>query len=655
MAIVTAEPSRPETGPATRPSRVGPAGQVISTPSRGRIASLDGLRGVALVAVLAYHVAPSSVHGGFLGVESFFVLSGYLLGALLLDERRRTGRIHGRVYARRRFRRIAPALAVLLVVLVACAPAVAPDQTHRLRGDVLSSVAGVTNWHLIADQSSYFGRFAPPPLVRHLWSIAVEIQFYLLCPLVVAWLARRRRGIAIAALGAGVGLSAAVMAVLYRSGDPSRAYYGTDARVGALLAGLLLAFLLAEGHRPADGRGGRRPLAVLGPVALAALVVLFLLAQDRARLAYPAAFLATQALTATVIAASLRPGPLASLLTRRELRWLGLRSYGIYLWHWPAVVLLGVHVGDSWPAAVVAASSLAIAMVLGALSYGLVERPMVRSPSPAARRHPRRARGVVFALGAVVAAQFTGLLILLPGEDPLAETLREGQRVLAAQPARKPPPSAMPAPSTTTAPTPAATSIPPGAPPAPGPGPGPGPEPGPGPTPATPPVPAAAPAPTGVAVTAIGDSVMVSAAGALRARLGPSGYIDAVNRRQFSDAVDIARAMREQGLLGKVVIVHLGNNGPVRGSHVDALMAELAGVPSVLLVNVRVNGFWQDSVNQTFADAARRHPAIRLVDWHHHSDGHPDWFQSDGTHFKATSGPGAHAYADLLAGSVPPA
>jgi peptidoglycan/LPS O-acetylase OafA/YrhL len=626
-------------------------GRVGPTRGRGRITPLDGLRGVALVAVLAYHVAPTSVPGGFLGVESFFVLSGYLLTALLLDERRRTGTIDPRAYAVRRLWRIAPALVVLLAALVVFVPLVAPDDAHRLRGDALSSVVGVTNWHLVAEGSSYFHRFGRPSFVRHLWSVAVEIQFYVLCPFLVAWLARRPRRAAIRILAAGVGLSAAVMGVLYRSSDPSRAYYGTDARMGALLAGGLLAVVLAtrRGQQPRR-RVWPRPLVTLGPVALVALVSLFLLADDRSRLAYPVAFLATQAVTATMIAAALHPGPLAALLARRELRWLGLRSYGIYLWHWPAVVLLrpGIDVGLS--PAVAGAATIGIALVLGAISYRLVERPLLR-PRPRAPARARPAFSLAMALVVVAAGQFIGLLVRLPTRDPLAETLRAGQLVLAAQA----PPTPVVTTSTTSTTTATTTAVPTttdaaAVPAVPAP-PQAGVE-----APASPPPPQPGrSAPAGVRVTAIGDSVMVSAAGALHARVGRSGYVDAQNRRQFSDAIAIAKAMREEGLLSDVVVVHLGNNGPVKGSDVDALMGELADVPTVLLVNVRVHASWQDSVNQTLADAARRHPTITLVDWHGYSDGHRDWFQRDGTHFRTTSGPGANAYADLIAGSIPEA
>ena len=152
-------------------------------------------------------------------------------------------------------------------------------------------------------------------------------------------------------------------------------------------------------------------------------------------------------------------------------------------------------------------------------------------------------------------------------------------------------------------------------------------------------------------VTAIGDSVMLGAAGALQARLGSSGYIDAKKSRQWKEGVAVAHQRRTEGALGRVVLVHLGNNGPVTDHDVDAMMAELDGVPYVLLVTVRVDKSWQGAVNHSFEAAATRYPKVRVVDWYAHSEGHREWFASDGTHLKPA---GARAYADLLAGAVPP-
>ena len=206
---------------------------------RERIASLDGLRGLALVAVLAYHAVPGLAPGGYLGVDIFFVLSGFLLTTLLLGEHEFTGAIDRMAYAVRRVRRIAPALLVLLAALVVIVPIAAPADAHRLPGDIVSSLLG-----LIGDGSSYFAQVGRPSFVRHLWSIAVEIQFYVLCPFLVGWLARRRPKVAAWSLVAGIAASATLMGVLFNPADPSRAYYGTDTRIHALLIGCLVAVLV---------------------------------------------------------------------------------------------------------------------------------------------------------------------------------------------------------------------------------------------------------------------------------------------------------------------------------------------------------------------------------------------------------------------------
>jgi peptidoglycan/LPS O-acetylase OafA/YrhL len=650
---------RPPTS-AARAARVADQPPMTVRP-RARSAPLDGLRGLALLAVLAYHVAPAGVPGGFLGVEVFFVLSGYLLGSVLLEEHRRTGAIDTWRYAVRRARRIAPPVAALLAALVVLGPVVAPDAAHRLAGDVAASVVGMTNWHLIAGDSSYFELAGRPSSVRHLWSIAIEVQFYALCPFLVAGIARlRRRRLAVAVLAGGVVASAAVMAVLHRAGDPSRAYYGTDARIGALLTGVLLAVLLAARPGAGDRTGWRCRRAEhrvdrLGAAALAALGLLFLVADDRAQLSYPGAFLAAQVATVLVIVAVRRAGPAAAALRTEPLRWLGVRSFGIYLWHWPLVVLFRPGVDVSWSPAAAALVTVGLAVLLGSLSYGLAERPQLRRrrASTPPGGHERRAWNPVPLAGAALATAVALLsLARLPTTDPLAETLQAGERLLAAQEPATAPPPAEPRASGAAVPAPGlpdeAASEPLAPPPAP--------EPDlPTPQPA-PPAAAQTAVVAGVPVTAIGDSVMISAAGALQSRLGSSVHIDARSSRQFAEGITLARRLREENRLTPVTVVHLGNNGPVRDRDVDALMGELAGVAKVVLVNVRVGTPWRDSVNQVFADAAARHPTISLVDWHRSSDGQRGWFQSDGTHFRTTSGPGASAYADLIVSAIfPPA
>ena len=591
-----------------------------------RVRALDGLRGVALLAVLGYHALPGTVRGGFLGVDVFFVLSGFLLTSLLLDEYQRTGGIDRRRYASRRVRRLVPAGFVVLFAIAVLGPLVASDAAARLRGDILWSAVGLTNWHLIAEGSSYFSRVGRPPLVRHFWSLAIEVQFYVVCPFLVGWLAARRRRVAIGAVAAGIGLSAFAMWSMYRAPDPYRAYYGTDARVGALLAGVLLALLLQRGD-------ARRFFAWLAGPAAAIVVVLFFVADDRSRLLYPEGFLLVQAATMTLIAGAVGRGSAASVLRSRPLRWLGERSYGIYLWHWPLVALLRPHVDVPWPSVATAVVTTGAALVLGALSFRFVEQPILRGPrrvrNPVVRRHRLVAAWSAAGLAVVLLAVLTARL---PTRDPIAASLRAGERIVAAQElasATDPSAGATPAPAGPQSDerTPSSRQ----------------------PVRMQPVV--AVVHPVHVSTSAIGDSVMLGAAGPLHDQLGSSSYIDAKKNRQYRDATAVARDMRVKGRLGHVVVVHLGNNGPAKRADIDAVLNYLRDARRVLLVTVRVDKGWQASVNDTLRAAAKGRSQVRIVDWYGYSGGHADWFWSDGTHLRPA---GAREYAKLIASSVPP-
>ncbi|HVL80870.1 MAG TPA: acyltransferase, partial [Actinomycetota bacterium] len=381
---------------------------------RDRVAALDGLRGLAVVAVLAFHAAPEVFRGGFLGVEMFFVLSGFLLGSLLLAEHARTGRIDMIGYARRRALRIGPGLLVFLAGLAVLAPALAPDDVHRLPGDIAWSVVGLTNWHLVAEGASYFERVGRPPFVGHLWSIAIELQFYVICPLLLAWLARRRVRTALAALGAGVAASAFAMSVHARPD----AYFRTDARIGALLTGVAVAIAVTRADRLPDW------VRRLAPAGLAALAVALAFGHHGSRLLYPAGFLAVQAATGAVLLAVGAGGSAGPALGARWLRWLGRRSYGIYLWHWPLVIVMRPGIDVTWPAPVSVVVGVAGAVALGAASYRFVEGPLIsgRLPWP-----PRVAAGAAAACVALIAS----VAVHVPAEDPIVASLRAGEQALA--------------------------------------------------------------------------------------------------------------------------------------------------------------------------------------------------------------------------------
>ncbi|MGZ8437590.1 MAG: acyltransferase family protein, partial [Candidatus Limnocylindrales bacterium] len=366
------------------------------------LSGLDGLRAIAVLAVLAYHAGFDQAQGGFLGVEVFFVISGYLITALLLAEHRRTGRIDPIRFWLRRARRLLPALFLLLAVTLAFAMVVVPEEIARLRPDALAALAYVTNWHLIAGDQSYFETIGRPSLFMHLWSLAIEEQFYLLWPLALAVLlaAGRRAGLAVTVVGA-IG-SAVWMAVLFQpGGDPSRLYYGTDTRLTGLLLGAALAFVWVPAVATGDGGGAMprlwssrrvgRLVDVLGIVGLAGLAWFFIAADAYAPFLYRGGLAVVAIATVAVIAAAVHPrSRLGPLLDIGPMRWIGTRSYAIYLWHWPIFALTrpGIDVGlDPGPLLVVRFGLTAVA---AELSFRFVEAPI---RSGAIERAWQRRRG----------------------------------------------------------------------------------------------------------------------------------------------------------------------------------------------------------------------------------------------------------------------
>jgi peptidoglycan/LPS O-acetylase OafA/YrhL len=341
--------------------------------------ALDGLRALAVIAVLIYHAGLHWLPGGFLGVEIFFTISGYLITSLLLSEWRESNHINLGQFWLRRGRRLLPALFLVIICSLVFAVLFLPDEVARLRADALASFAYVTNWYLIFSQQSYFEAVGRPSLLRHLWSLAVEEQFYLIWPLIfVLTMSRFRKrtvlvGVAIAAL-----ISLVLMAVLYAPGaDPSRVYYGTDTRASGILIGVALAFIWTPGT--SQGRRiDKLPFDLIGVLAFGALVLCCLFISEFDDFLYRGGFVATAISTAVLIAAVVHPRGkrLAAVLGSSALVWIGLRSYGIYLWHWPVFMLTRPQLDVSFDGPALLAVRLGLTFALAVLSYHLLETPI---------------------------------------------------------------------------------------------------------------------------------------------------------------------------------------------------------------------------------------------------------------------------------------
>ncbi|HET9223278.1 MAG TPA: acyltransferase, partial [Roseiflexaceae bacterium] len=387
--------------------------------------ALDGLRALAVLAVLLYHADLSWAPGGFLGVEIFFVLSGYLITALLLREWQDHGRIDLKVFWLRRARRLLPALFVLLAGVLAFTVLFMPEEVASLRGDALATAGYVLNWRLIFEQKSYFETVGRPPLLQHLWSLAVEEQFYLLWPLLfAAGMRGLRRGGMLLAICAGAAAAALLMAELYQpDGDPSRVYYGTDTRTAGFLAGAALALAQApvrgrvsatppsdqvrakdatpppvwRRKGPWDGRGTAMALIFdcFGLFALGTLAWQVVAVDEFQPRLYQGG-LAAIALLSTVVVAAAADGR-ARLLPRvlgwGPLRWAGLRSYGIYLWHWPIFMVTRPQLDVSVDGLPLLALRVGATLAIAELSYRYVELPIRGGGLGRAWHALRNARG----------------------------------------------------------------------------------------------------------------------------------------------------------------------------------------------------------------------------------------------------------------------
>lgn len=629
--------------------------------ARPWLAGLDGLRALAVAAVVVFHFAPTVLPGGFLGVDLFFVISGYLITRLLLTEIVTTGRLAIRDFYVRRARRLVPAVVVLLLVTATASALLWRDELPTTRGGVLASLCYVTNWWLIGSHQSYFVASGRPPMVQHLWSLAIEEQYYLVWPVLLtvvagAYLTWRRRdvqrgsvltgrqlyrvaGVA-AALAAASTLAMALIAVhedVPYGADSGRVYFGTDTHAMGLFLGAAAGALATRGTLPL---ARRRPLLrgafltdLAGLVALALLVQIMVGVDEFTPGLYRGGFLAASALCVVLVAAVPRPvSALGWLFDRAPLRWLGSRSYSIYLWHWPVAVVTRPNVDLTLPGWQVFVLRTALTLGLAEASFRLVEQPFRAgglravvqawgwpqlSQTARLRVAPAAVAGVLVVFGSLVsvfAYSAPSPALASSGHTPQPSTT--SARPASPHPAAR---SAHARPRAAAQPTPTSTPTP---------------------TPSEPP-----PQPT---VSAFGDSVMLGATPTLRAVIAHIA-VSAVEGRQARDVfADIAQH-QAAGTLGSCVVIHTGDNGIIPPDDLSRALASLRDRTRVVLLTDRVPRDWEAPNNETLHSVVAHFPNAVLVDWYGIADPHRDWFFHDGLHLRPA---GARAYADAVAAAI---
>ncbi len=579
---------------------------------------LDGIRALAVIGVFLYHMRTHGpwLPGGFFGVDLFFVLSGYLITSILLIEWDHHRRIDLLRFWGRRARRLFPAVVVVVLGSLLLSAIFARDDLSKTRDDTLSSLFYYNNWHQIVANQSYFNRMGAPSLLLHFWSLAVEEQFYIVWPLVLVpaliFFGRRYLMIGVAV---AIAVSATEMWVLYNpETDPSRVYYGTDTRLFLLLMGIELALVWPYVERI------RRSIALLdllGIVALGFTVWLFLSVHDYD---YSTIFqggdLAASFCFAVLIAAVAHQRSLLGMAFGvAPLRWIGERSYGIYLWHWPILALTRPGLDVRWSGAGLVVVQAALTVAAAALSYRFVEQPIRTGRLQKRLREvgPQRRRELIAAGTAAIAAAFA-LLFVAPSATSAQQST----------------------PTTTTT----TSSHHPGGgkkPPKGGPKPGHHHQ--------------RKLLPRGH-MLALGDSVMLGCASALRPALDYRVHVDAKVGRQIRDMIADVEQYRANGRLPKTVIIQIGNNSPLNSGDLRDLRAALRGVTDIVVVNVRVGTSWQDESNNEITSWLEGWHVAHLADWYHHST--DSMLYSDGTHPLPQYCPVyAHVIATTLRWSTP--
>lgn len=642
---------------------------------------LDGLRALALIGVMSYHWRLDFAPGGFLGVSIFFVLSGYLITDILTAQWRIHGRIDLKDFWYRRFRRLLPAMFAMLIIVVAWVTIVDHSRMSSLRVDVAAAVTYISNWQFIFQDVSYFESFGPPTPLGHMWSLAVEEQFYLLWPLImlISLHLFRSRGRMLSLILILASISALTMALLYEPGrDPSRVYFGTDTRAFGLLIGAGLAIIWPSYKlSPKVSPVVRMGLDTSGTAALA-FVLFMMWNTDRYDASlYQGGMVILSLVTAVIVAVLAHPAALlGKILGSKPLRWIGVRSYGIYLWHYPIIILTSPDGNPAGNSVWLTLLQVAASIIMASLSWKYIEEPIrhgafktlwhkVRHP----RWHPGRIslkNGVVSCSTLVLIGIFcAGMMTSASGAvttheskeavvdviAPVVDVVEEPEQPEQEQSTEAPSngnvspsdlirdeaetsvenPKSDQQTDDVQAEEPAIST-------------------------STPNEPDSAKQPDsttqqpqdGSHITAIGDSIMLNVAPYLQKQL-PGILVDAKIGRQMYQADDLLPGLKAKGRLSGVVIIALGTNGAFAKKDLESLLSTLSTAEQVILVNTRVPRDWERSVNKTLAEVSQKFENTTLVDWYSASKGHSEYFGSDGVHLTSE---GAAVYASLIVNAI---
>ncbi|EEK74678.1 Acyltransferase 3 [Bacillus mycoides] len=565
--------------------------------------------------------------GGFLGVTVFFVLSGYLITDILAIEWKNNKRIDLKKFWLSRARRLLPGMLIMLIVTLAWITIFHSSLLVKMRGDSLAALLYFSNWWYIYHKLSYFDSFSQLSPLNHFWSLAVEEQFYVVWPFVISlgfyYIKKQSRMILFICLGAIA--SALAMAILYEPGsDPSRIYYGTDTRAFSLLIGAALA-LIWPSSRLANKiiPQARLILDVIGGLALIIILIMFWKTNQYEPFLYRGGMVLLSLATALLVANLAHPASrIAQFLRFRPLRWMGVRSYGIYLWHYPIITLTTPKVNAGEFSSTRAILQFLLIIIVAQISWKFIENPIRKGALKNIRIKNLKIRNLTLSgkLALICAVCISSIATFglttasKEKENPQKEKVEAVQEEQAKhpvavweKPADEPPQNKEEQKEE---------------------------------NPAQPKDP--------LTVTAVGDSIMIDIAPYLKSAF-PNIRIDAKIGRQMSQAISAVEQLKNEGNLGSHVIIGLGTNGAFTKEQLASLIEVIGNERKIILINTRVPRPWESLVNEKLKEAASSYKNVVLVDWYSASAGNKAYFEPDGVHLTKT---GAEAYAALVAKEV---
>lgn len=595
------------------------------------ITGFDGLRTLAVVGVIVYHLLPNFLPGGFLGVIIFFALTGYLITDLLRQEKIQNGKISFKQFYQRRIRRLFPLLFFVVSTSTIYIAIFQRNLLVHLRGAVLSSLLYVNNFWQIFQGTSYFERFGNESPFKHIWALSIEGQFYLVWPIIfiiLSYLFKGNKGnktIFNILFGLSI-ISAVVMAFLFQPGaDPSRVYYGTDTRAFAFLLGGALAFIWpSNGLSKKIPNENRNVLDLLGLGSLIAVIIFYLFVSDSLAFVYEGGMYLFTLLIVLLILVVVHPATLTGrLLTAPFFKYIGSRSYGIYLWQFPVMVFFEAKVAVGQQPILYTLIEIGLILLASELSYRYIEQPLKNRTvkdwwiaSKAAILQPglQKARLRQYTLFTLFVAMLVIIALPMASDRPSKPNALQNKIKKNSELLKKEAKEAADKSSSMSASSSLADS-------------------------ATADlakrfdlsqnqVQAAAKLP----VTAIGDSVVLASATQLQS-VFPKMQINAKVGRQLYESYSVLDELKHSKQLADTVLVSLGTNGTWTDSQFNDFMNSIGSNRQVYWIDVHAPAQrWQNQVNAQLAAASKQYKNLHIISWNEASASHPDWFYDDQVH-----------------------